>query len=139
MPNFDAIALRRRVFILDRYCEGRKGRRKLTETFLDKFVNFLSMYYAKNQNIVTGNLKNNTVISNSQFPVTFKCSLQWLSINFRVCSQPPLDSSFDPVPIFDINFREVRFLDVRVILEVVYHSFLKNPDIKTIYHYAITP
>jgi hypothetical protein len=67
------------------------------------------MDYAKKQNIITGNLKNNTVIFNSQFPVTFKCSLQWLPINFRVCSQPFLDSSFVSVPIFDINFRQVRF------------------------------
>jgi len=43
--------------------------------FLDELVNFFSVNYAEYKNTGTGNLENNTVIPDSQFPVTFKGSL----------------------------------------------------------------
>jgi len=40
--------------------------------FLDEPINFFSVNYAEYENTGTGNFENNTVIPDSQFPVTFK-------------------------------------------------------------------
>ena len=56
-----------------------------------------------------------TVISDSQFPVSFKGSSQRLSIGFRLRGKPIFDGSLDHVSIFRINFRQVRFSNVRMV------------------------
>ena len=63
--------------------------------FLDEPVNFFSVNYTEDKNTVTGNFENNTVISDSQFPVSFKRSSQRLSIGFRLCGKPIFDYSLD--------------------------------------------
>jgi len=55
--------------------------------FFDEPVNFFSMDYTKDENTVTGNLENNTVISDSQLPVSFKGSLQRFSMAMVVRRQ----------------------------------------------------
>ena len=39
--------------------------------FFDEFVNFFFVNYTEDKNTVTGNFENNTVISDSQLPVSF--------------------------------------------------------------------
>jgi len=103
---------------------GRNGR---TETgdelvlsfypFFDEPVNVFSVNYTEDQNTVTGNFENNTVISDSQLPVSFEGFSQWFSIGFRLRGKPVFNSSFDHVPVFHINFRQVRSFNVRMIFE----------------------
>ncbi len=75
--------------------------------FLDEFVDFFPVNYTKDENTAIHIFKNHPVVSNSQLPVSFKGSLQWLSIDFRSCGKAFFDGSFDHFPVFRINFREI--------------------------------
>jgi hypothetical protein len=55
--------------------------------FLNEPVNFFSVNYTEDENTVTGNFENNTVISDSQLPVSFKGSLQRFSMAMVVRRQ----------------------------------------------------
>jgi len=89
--------------------------------FLNEHVNFFSVNYTEDENTVTGNFENNTVISDSQLPVSFKGSSQRLSIGFRLCGKPFFDGSLDHALVFRVYFGQVRSFDVRMVFEFVCH------------------
>ena len=114
---------------------GHGGAGRLTRTFslffypfFDEPVNFFSVNYTEDKNTVTGNFENNTVISDSQLPVSFEGFSQWLSIGFRLRGKPIFDGSFDHAPVFSINFRQVRSFNVRMVFEFVCHCLFTRAE-----------
>ena len=62
-----------------------------------------------------GYLENDPVVSHSEFPITFQCSLQRLSKDFRLFSKALFDRSSYDNPISGIDRRKINFIDVRMI------------------------